>query len=173
MNPSDFHPGPDCFRFLIQFGRWPPLLLGWTSSTGQQIFENMPTLLPRESMGATSVVPASFQRPSPSDHRVGVSDFVYEATSGFTYVTACSLVGGKLTTSCYQDAASSCYRVVRTTPRTGLQPARLTVVTANGQARLFLRRTTPFAARERLRHDHNRIFIKWAASRLPPTPQET
>ncbi len=34
----------------------------------------MPTLLPRESMVATSVIPASIQRPSPSDHRVGFSD---------------------------------------------------------------------------------------------------
>src|SRR4030065_1148684 len=33
----------------------------------------MPTLLPRESMDTTSVIPASTQRPSPSDHRVGFS----------------------------------------------------------------------------------------------------
>src|ERR1035437_5030104 len=34
----------------------------------------MPTLLPRESMDATSVIPAPIQRPSPSDHRVGFSN---------------------------------------------------------------------------------------------------
>src|SRR4030065_2985475 len=34
----------------------------------------MPSLLPRESTHATSVIPARIQRPSPSDHRVGVSD---------------------------------------------------------------------------------------------------
>lgn len=73
MDPSDFHPGPGCFHFLIQFGWWPPHLPGWISSTGQQIFKNMPTLLPRESMAATSVVPATIQRPSPSVHRVGFS----------------------------------------------------------------------------------------------------
>ena len=33
----------------------------------------MPTLLPRESIDATSVFPAPIQRPSPSDHRVGFS----------------------------------------------------------------------------------------------------
>ncbi len=33
----------------------------------------MPTLLPRESMAATSVISASIQRPSPFDHRVGFS----------------------------------------------------------------------------------------------------
>ena len=34
----------------------------------------MPTLLPRKPMDATSVIPASIQRPSPSDHRVGFSN---------------------------------------------------------------------------------------------------
>ena len=61
------------------------------SSTGQQIFKNMPTLLPRKSMSATSVISALIQRPSPSDHRVGSSNLVYEATSRFTCVTACSI----------------------------------------------------------------------------------
>ena len=73
MNPSDSRSGPLRFRFLIRSGRWPPHLPGRVSSTGQSIFKNMPTLLPRESMDATSVIPASIQRPSPSDHRVGFS----------------------------------------------------------------------------------------------------
>src|SRR4030067_16674 len=34
----------------------------------------MPTLLPRKSMSATSVISAPIQRPSPSDHRVGSSN---------------------------------------------------------------------------------------------------
>jgi hypothetical protein len=59
--------------------------------------------------------------------------FVYEATHRFTCVTACSLAVGKLTTPCRHSAASSGYRGVRTTPQTGLQPARLTAVAANGQ----------------------------------------
>ena len=64
--------------------------------------------------------------------------FVYEATHRFTCVTACSLAVGKLTTPCCHGAASSCYRGVRTTPRTGLEPARLTAaVTANGQTTLY------------------------------------
>ena len=45
---------------------------------------------------------------------------VYEAACRFTCVTACSLAVWKLTTPRYHDAASSCYRGVRTTPRTGL-----------------------------------------------------
>jgi hypothetical protein len=48
--------------------------------------------------GATSVIPAPIQRPSPSDYGVGFSVFVYEATHGFTCVTACSLAVWKLTT---------------------------------------------------------------------------
>jgi len=72
-------------------------------------------------------------RPSPSVHRVGSSNYVFEATHGFTCVTACSFAVWKLATPRYRDAASSCYRGVRTIPRTGLQPARMIAVTANGQ----------------------------------------
>ena len=59
--------------------------------------------------------------------------FVNEATHRFTCVTACALAVWKLTTPCCQDAAPSCYWGVRTTPQAGLEPARLTTVTANGQ----------------------------------------
>ena len=61
------------FRFLIRSGRWSPHLRSRVSRTGQSIFKYMPSLLPRESMTATSVIPAPIQRPSPSDHRVGFS----------------------------------------------------------------------------------------------------
>ena len=73
MNPSESRLQPLRFRLLIRNGRWPPHPRTRVSSTGQQIFKNMPTLLPRESMSATSVIPAPTQRPSPSDHRVGFS----------------------------------------------------------------------------------------------------
>jgi len=63
--------------------------------------------------------------------------FVYEATHRFTCVTACSLAVGKLTTPCCHGAASSCYRGVRTTPQAGLEPARFTAVTANGQTTIY------------------------------------
>jgi hypothetical protein len=64
--------------------------------------------------------------------------FVDEATHGFTGVTACSLAVWKLTTPHHCDAASLYYRGVRTTPRTGLQPARLAAVTAYGQTTFVL-----------------------------------
>jgi hypothetical protein len=73
MNPSDSRLGPRRFRRLIRRGRWPPHPRRRVSSTGQSILQNMPSLLPRESMSATSVIPAPFQRPSPFDHRVGFS----------------------------------------------------------------------------------------------------
>ncbi len=73
MNPSDSRLRSLRFRFLIRRDRWFPHPHRRVSSTGQYIFESMPTLLPRESMSATSVIPAPFQRPSPSDHRVGFS----------------------------------------------------------------------------------------------------
>ena len=68
MNPSDSRLQPLRFRFLIRNSWWPPHPRRRVSSTGQSIFENMPTLLPRESIGTTSVIPAPIQRPSPSDH---------------------------------------------------------------------------------------------------------
>ncbi len=62
---------------------------------------------------------------------------VYEATHRFTCVSACSFAVRNLTTPCYHDAAFSCYRGVQTIPRTGLQPARFTTVTANGLTLVF------------------------------------
>ena len=94
------------------------------SSTGLYAFRNMPPLLPREMMCATSVIPAHFQRPSPFDHRVGFSNLVYEATYRFTCVAACYFANWELTTPDYSDAAPLNYQGVRTTPWAGLQPAR-------------------------------------------------
>jgi len=59
-----------------------------------------------------------------------------EATHRFTCVSAYSLAVWKLTTPACASAASSRYQGVRTTPWTGLEPARHTAVTANGQALL-------------------------------------
>lgn len=63
---------------------------------------------------------ADEQRPSPSGHRVGIFDSIYEATYGFTCVTACCFANWELTTYCYQDAAPLSYRGERIIPRTGL-----------------------------------------------------
>ena len=74
VNPSDSRSGPLRFRLLIRSSRWPPHPTKRVSSTGQCVFLSMPSLLPRESTRATSVVPARIQRPSPFDHRVGFSN---------------------------------------------------------------------------------------------------
>ena len=73
MNPSDSRFRPPHFRLLICSGRWHPHLPKRASSTEQNVFLSMPSLLPRESTRTTSVVSARIQRPSPSDHRVGSS----------------------------------------------------------------------------------------------------
>ena len=77
------------------------------------------------------------QRPSPHDHRVGIFNQIYEATSRFTFVTACCFANWELTTLCHQNAAPLNYRGERITPRTGLQPVRHSAVTANGQVLRF------------------------------------
>jgi len=56
------------------------------------------------------------------------STMSYEATYRFTCVTACNFALGKLTTPDYSDAASRCYKGIRTTPSAGLKPARLIAV---------------------------------------------
>ena len=73
MNPSDSRSAPLRFRLLIRSSWWSPHPAKRVSSTGQCIFLNMPSLLPRESACATSVLTARAQRPSPFDHRVGFS----------------------------------------------------------------------------------------------------
>jgi hypothetical protein len=74
MNPSDSRRQRLRFRFLIRSLRWSPHPTQRVSSTGQCIFHNMPSLLPRETTRATSVVRARVQRSSPSDHRVDFSN---------------------------------------------------------------------------------------------------
>ena len=73
LNPSASRSGPPRFRCLIRSGWWSPHPAERVSSTGQWVFLHLPSLLPRESTRATSVVLARIQRPSPCDHRVGVS----------------------------------------------------------------------------------------------------
>jgi hypothetical protein len=134
MNPSDFRYGPRRFRSPLYASvgtpREPPHRI---SSTGLNIFRNMPSLLPRKIARVDSVIRTHAQRPSPHDHRVGISNQIYEATSRFTCVTACCFANWELTTLCYQNAAPLNYRGERITPRTGLQPARHSTVTAYGQ----------------------------------------
>ena len=73
MNPSDSRCALPRFRFLIRSSRWSPHPAPRVSSTGQCVFLSMPSLLPRESTCAISVLTTHVQRPSPFDHRVGFS----------------------------------------------------------------------------------------------------
>ena len=131
MNPSDSRYGPAAFVSL------------YAPVGGLPAPRDSPALGNQSSITCRPCYPGSrwmplplFQHPSnglPLLSTGSTTPNVYEATHRFTCVTACSLAVWKLTTPCCHDAASSCYRGVRTTPRTGLQPARLTAVTANGQ----------------------------------------
>jgi hypothetical protein len=139
MNPSDFRYGPWRFRSPLYASvgapHAPPHRI---SSTGLNIFRNMPSLLPRKIAWIDSVIRAHAQRPSPHDHRVGISSQIYEATSRFTCVTACCFANWELTTPCYQNAAPLSYRGERIIPQAGLQPARYPTVTAYGQDSLII-----------------------------------
>ena len=104
------------------------------SSTGLNIFRSMPSLLPRKITSANSVIRVDAQRPSPSDHRVGIFKSSNEATPRFTCVTACCFANWELTTPDCSDAAPLNYRDERITSRAGLEPARYSTVTAYGPA---------------------------------------
>ena len=64
------------------------------SSTGLPILRHMPPLLPRKITQTRSVVFVWMHRPSPYVHRVGIFNLTFEATSGFTCVTACGFASG-------------------------------------------------------------------------------
>ena len=130
------------------------------SSTGLNIFRSMPSLLPRKITSANSVIRVDAQRPSPSDHRVGIFDSINEATSRFTCVTACCFANWELTTPDCSDAAPLNYRDERITSRAGLEPARYSTVTAYGQACIVAK----------LVSDHLRSQLFKPAPRLPQTP---
>ena len=94
MNPSDSRSGPLRFRFLIRIGWCSHHRRRRVSSTDLQIFKNMPSLLPRESTCATSVIPAPVQRPSPSVHRVGSSNSFTRLLIGSLALRPALLLGG-------------------------------------------------------------------------------
>ena len=137
MNPSDSRYGLLHFRFLIHSSRWSPHHRNGSPALGNK---SSITCRPCYPERRCALLPL-FQRTSSDLPLLTTGSasprIVDEATCRFTCVTACSLAVWKLTTPCHHDAASSCYRGARTTPRTGLQPARFTAVTANGQPRLF------------------------------------
>jgi hypothetical protein len=125
LNPSDSRCSLLRFRSPLYAVVVVPLTpLHRASSTGLFIFRNMPSLLPRKTSEAVSVLQATEHRPSPHVHWVGAFMITDEATPRFTCVTACCFASWELTTSCYQNAAPVSYRGVRIIPRAGLKPAR-------------------------------------------------
>jgi hypothetical protein len=75
MSPSDSRTKLLRFRVLIRISWWPaPPLCTGLQHWAMNLFDSMPTLLPREPVRDTSVVSTRTQRPSPFDHRVGNSN---------------------------------------------------------------------------------------------------
>ena len=133
INPSDSRYSPPRFRCLIRTSCHPSQSPYRVSSTGLFVSRNMPPLPPRKIPRAASVLQTRvFGLPHVSTGSASPLQF-NEATCRFTFVTACCFANWKLTTPCYQNAASLNYRGERITPRTGLQPVRHSAVTANGQ----------------------------------------
>ena len=114
------------------------------SSTGQCIFLNMPSLLPRETPRATSVVPARVQRPSPFVHRVGISTSSTRLHMGSLALRPALLLLG-----------NSRPRVTTTPlPRANKAHGQLLVRDFNPLDALLLLRTD----RPRLFHDHCNVY---------------
>ena len=139
MNPSDSRYGLWRFRFLIRRSRWPPHHRNGSPALGSKSSKNMPTLLPRKSMNAISVISASTQRPSPSDHRVGSSNSVYEATCRFTCITGLlSCCVETLDPVLPQTPLPHATGAYGQFPKRDFNPLDFTTVTANGQIGLLI-----------------------------------
>ena len=104
-----------------------------TSSTGLPILRHMPPLLPRKITQTHSVVFVWMRRPSPYVHRVGIFNLTFEATSGFTRVTACGFASGNPRPLITQTPLPLATGVHGQFPGRDFNPLDTTVVTANGR----------------------------------------
>src|SRR5580698_7747681 len=90
-------------------------------------FACMPSPIPRQVAWICSLVPFHSLRPSPKPGRVGSCISLFEACSAFTHVTACTLAKSpsdslhrRLQQLRCLRRCFDCYRVERTSSRTGL-----------------------------------------------------
>ena len=136
MNPSDSRYGLLRFRFLIRNSRWPPHHRNGSPALGNKSSRTCRPCYP----GSRCRPLPLFPPPSNGLPLLTTGSAAPLCLRGYSWVhlryglLSCC---GKLTTLRYRNAASSCYRGARTTPRTGLQPARLAAVTAYGQTTVF------------------------------------
>jgi hypothetical protein len=120
-----------CFRFLIHKRLW--------SYPTVQDLQHWIVYLP---LHATLATPERFygcnryksnkHRPSPCVQKVGSLKLYFRGYISVHFRCGLQFCRRKLTTLDYSNAAPLNYRGARTTPRTGLQPARYSTVTANG-----------------------------------------
>lgn len=134
MNPSDSRYSPWRFRAslyaAVGISHMPRYRV---SSTGlKYLLQHATPATPRDFIDcfrSLNRLSAAFPLRPQGQHLHNIN----EATCRFTCVAACHFANWELTTPDYSDAAPLNYQGVRTTPWAGLEPARYSVVTANGR----------------------------------------
>src|SRR3972149_8979640 len=92
----------------------------------------MPPLLPRESVDTTSVIPASIQRPSPSDQRVGSSICVTRLRLGSLALRPAALPLGNLRHPITRTPLPGAKKVYGQLLSRDFNPLDIPPITANG-----------------------------------------
>jgi hypothetical protein len=119
----------------------------------------MPPLLPRESMRATSVVPAHIQRPSPSDHRVGFSNSFTRLRLGSLALRPAALPLGNSRPPITRTPLPSAKKAYGQLLSRDFNPLDIPPITANGQARLSTLACPPAARACRLGDDEDTVDL--------------
>ncbi|SBT07628.1 hypothetical protein ACCAA_480001 [Candidatus Accumulibacter aalborgensis] len=102
------------------------------SRAARSILHNMPPLIPRESMRATSVIPALIQRPSPSDERVGFSIRVTRLRLGSLALRPAALPLGNLRPPITRTPLPSAKKAYGQLLSRDFNPLDIPPITANG-----------------------------------------
>src|SRR3972149_12251661 len=100
----------------------------------------MPPLLPRESVDTTSVIPASIQRPSPSDQRVGSSICVTRLRLGSLALRPAALPLGNLRHPIARTPLPGAKKVYGQLLSRDFNPLDIPPITANGLTPVWLPR---------------------------------
>ena len=105
----------------------------WISRTALLFFRHMPPLLPREIRWNASVFPSHRQRPSPSDHRVGISSLVTRLPVGSLALRPATLPQGNSQPPIARTLLPGARKVYGQLLSRDLNPLEKQPVTAYGQ----------------------------------------
>lgn len=126
------------FPYTAAIGSLPAAVTGLPCCT--VYLHNMPPLLPRESMRATSVIPAFIQRPSPLDHRVGFSICVTRLRLGSLALRPAASPLGNLRYPITRTPLPGAKKVYGQLLSRNFNPLDIPPITANGLTPLILDR---------------------------------